>query len=469
MTRVTRKWSVILTTAFLAVTTVPSLRSEPQRPHVVAGDGVRSGGFFTAGSEGAVIALPGDARIELDPGASVRVFASAQRLKMPEGYAVPTWSVSVRSGRVRGQVAQPKRAAVLLTVSERFSAVVVRGSGMLLVDEQQVAAVNLTGVTHTIVAGRWQTLEQGVLRSLRAGEAAPTTEATLAPPTISAGRRIWISTGQNVTLDSLEWSPVVGASEYTVALSDAGADEPLQTLSTRDLGLSTPLGPLGAGQYTVTVRANDARGIPGRWAAPATLRVLGVDLPGGAYVSSRGSIHLGAGQHVRFTHADGLELTHTGAHRYMAADTQIRLHEGQRTLVSFRERGGGDTAVTWLEPRALEAQVELGPPAARWPSDNVEVSIQLYATSQAAPLDFIEPRPKVTVGIDPVEVVWRWEGSRLRGTVPRQSGEGPWVIRVEVEDQFGVPLGRNVLEVAGSEKSRSRKRASDTRLTSSSR
>ena len=116
------KWSVILTTALLTISAAPGpLHSEPQRPQVIAGDGVSAQGFFTAGARGAVIALPGDARIELDPGASVRVFPAAQRLKVPAGYVVPTWSVSVRSGRVRGRVGQPKQAALLLTVTSAVS------------------------------------------------------------------------------------------------------------------------------------------------------------------------------------------------------------------------------------------------------------------------------------------------------------------------------------------------------------
>ena len=449
MTRVMRrKWSVILTTTFLTFTAVSGVQSEPQRPEVVAGDGVRQGGFFTAGAAGAVIAVPGDARIELDPGATVRVFASAQRLKMPEGYLVPTWSISVRSGRVRGQVGQPKKAAVLLTVSERFSTVVARGTGVLVVDEHGAAAVNLTGVSHTIVGGRWQALEEGTARSLNAGEGAPTTTATLAPPSIAPGRRVWVSTGQNVSVDTLEWAPVAGASDYTVVLQRAGEHEPLQELTTSGLSLPKALDPIGPGQYAAVLQANDARGVPGRRSEPVLLRVVGVDLPGGAYLSS-GSIHMGPGQYVRFTHTAGLELAYTGGQRYVPANTEVQLHQGERTVVRFREAGGRDAATLRLEPRAIEAEVNLGPSSARWPKDDVEVSIRLHATSQETPRDLVELRPKVTVGIDPVQVAWHWEGSHLRGTVPRPSnGAGPWVIRVEVEDQFGLPLGRNVLEVA---------------------
>ena len=458
MTRVMRhKWSVILTTALLTLSADPSpLRSEPQRPQVVAGDGVTAQGFFTAGAQGAVIALPGDASIELNQGASVRVFPAAQRLRMPEGYTVPTWSVSVRSGSVRGRVGQSKQAAVLLTVSERFSSVVARGTGMLIVDEHEVAAVNLSGVSYTIAGGRWQSLEEGVLRSLKAGERAPTTRAALAASSVSAEQRLWVSTAKKVSVQSVEWTAVEGASDYTVAVRRVGDAEPLQTLTTSALKLPAPLEPLGPGQYAVAVRANDARGIPGRWSQAVALRVVGVDLPGGGYVSEDGTIHMGPGQQVKFTHTDGLELSHSGSFRYVPAGTPVPLYKGGRTLVSFREPGSGSTAGTSLEPRAIEADVKLGPSTATWPKDDVEVSIQLRATSRGTPLDLVEPRPKVTVGLQPVSVAWRWESSRLRGTVPRQEGAGPWVVRVEVEDQFGVPLGRNVLEVAASKPSKPR-------------
>lgn len=439
-----------MTTAILVLTCAPSLLSEPSRPQVVAGDGVREKGFLTAGPQGAVIAIPGEARVELDPGASVQVFAAAQRLKMPEGYAVPTWSVAVREGRVRATVRNPKKAAILLTASEKFSTVVVRGTGMLWVDASESAAVNLTGVSHTVIAGRWQALEEGTLRSVNAGETTPSTRHTLAPTSIESGPRLWVSMGEEVTLDALAWKPVTGAANYTVALRRAGEDEPMRVLTTSNTQLAKPLGSVGPGQYDVAVRGNDTRGLPGRWSQPVRMRVLGVDLPGGAYVSSKRVIHLGPGQHTRFTNSDGLELTYTGARRYVSADSEVPLYREQRTLVSFREPGSLENAIAWLEPRAISADVEIGPAAARWPKDNIEVSIRLQSTSQDAPLRIVEPRPKVMVGIDPVQVEWRWEGSALKGTIPARNDDGPWVIRVEVDDQYGIPLGRNVLEVARS-------------------
>jgi hypothetical protein len=45
-------------------------------------------------------------------------------------------------------------------------------------------------------------------------------------------------------------------------------------------------------------------------------------------------------------------------------------------------------------------------------------------------------------------VAFTREGNRLIGTVLPTANPGPWVLRVEVKDQFGALLGRDFLEIA---------------------
>ena len=52
------------------------------------------------------------------------------------------------------------------------------------------------------------------------------------------------------------------------------------------------------------------------------------------------------------------------------------------------------------------------------------------------------------LGIEPIEVSFTRDGNRLVGTVPPTAVPGPWVLRVEVKDQFGALLGRDFLEIA---------------------
>jgi hypothetical protein len=237
-----------------------------------------------------------------------------------------------------------------------------------------------------------------------------------------------------------------------VALHEHGNQEPLATQLAPENQLAVPFGPVGAGLYDLKVRGIDRRGLPGAWSPSIKLRVIGVALPNGAYVSNLGVIHLGPGQQAQFTHTEGVELTYSGAHRYFRGGSLVPLHRNARTMVSFRLPGSPDVAVAKLQPRAVSAEVTIGPKLARWPRDDIEVSVRLQRTDGAPAPSFIEARPRVMIGIDPVEVQWRREGELLLATIPpsKKRGRGPWVVRVEVEDQFGVPLGRDFLEVATS-------------------
>lgn len=439
----------ILFGALLGLTPAATVYSAPQAPRVVEGDGSRSGGYFTAGSQGARIAIPGGASLRLEPGASVRVFSRAQRLRMPSGYATHTWSVAVRRGRVSAEVTKPRQSAVLLVASTKFSLVVAEGTGSLFVSTEETAAVNHRGRSHAIVDGRWSPLSEAAILSVDA-KGTVKSEHTPSAPEVDAGQRLWVSTGAPINMEGIRWTPVVGAEKYEVALYQSGDDEPLLEQVTNKPELEVPFRPLGGGDFELAVRAVDRRGVLGAWSKRVALRVVGVALPEGAYVSS-GSIHLGQGQKARFTHTEGLVLTHSGVRRYLPASSLVPLHQNSRTMVSFRLPGTANLAITEMLPRPVRAEIEIGPKRARWPEDEVTVSVALTPTGPGAVPISIEPRPRVMIGIDPVDLEWHKKGNRLEAVVPPSSEKGPWVVRVEVEDQYGVPLGRDFLEIATNE------------------
>jgi hypothetical protein len=62
--------------------------------------------------------------------------------------------------------------------------------------------------------------------------------------------------------------------------------------------------------------------------------------------------------------------------------------------------------------------------------------------------EWIEPKPRVLVGVEEVEVEFKREAGGWRGILPARQGKGPWVVRVEVQDQHGIPLGRDFIEVS---------------------
>jgi hypothetical protein len=49
--------------------------------------------------------------------------------------------------------------------------------------------------------------------------------------------------------------------------------------------------------------------------------------------------------------------------------------------------------------------------------------------------------PTVTLGLDPVDVNFEQEGNTLHAVVLPSAKPGPWIVRVDVADQFGVALG----------------------------
>ena len=72
----------------------------------------------------------------------------------------------------------------------------------------------------------------------------------------------------------------------------------------------------------------------------------------------------------------------------------------------------------------------------------------------------MELKPEVKLGIEPIEVAFTRDGNRLIGTVPPADKPGPWVLRVEVKDQYGSLLGRDFLEIAKAPLTPPRKTAS---------
>jgi hypothetical protein len=102
-----------------------------------------------------------------------------------------------------------------------------------------------------------------------------------------------------------------------------------------------------------------------------------------------------------------------------------------------------------LRPRGLYAHVALGPSRAVWPNDPVQIAVELRSrqVGETVPA-WLELKPEVKLGIDSIEVAFTRDGNRLIGTVPPTDRSGPWVLRVEVKDQFGALLGRDFLEIA---------------------
>jgi hypothetical protein len=232
-----------------------------------------------------------------------------------------------------------------------------------------------------------------------------------------------------------------------VSVRREGEATPLATTTTHGPELAHPLGRLRPGLYELAVQAIDSNGIEGR-PVLAPLTVIGAELPPGAFIDAKGTIRLAESQTVRFTHVEGLQMTYGSAGHYVRASAEVGLYREAPTLVHFRAPGSSETVRARLAPRGIRARVTAGPKTARWPSDPLKLVVELEDAAGRPLPDWVEAHPRVTLGIEPLEVAWKREGRMLTATVEPRATPGPWVVRVDVEDQFGLPLGRDFVEIA---------------------
>jgi hypothetical protein len=374
----------------------------------------------------------------------VRIFGRPQSLALGPGGKTQTWSLSLVHGRVDVNVPAKSRSAVLVSV-DKVAAVVTAGRASVLSEPGSIAVVNSGGAARTFINNRWSTVEPSNLLEINAEHPAGVASALLESPSFEKGRRIWFGGVEPTELGGFEWRPVAGATRFDIELREGS--KVLASASAPEPKTMRPLARVAPGEYELFIRAVDQRGIDGRWSEPLPLRVVGVELPLGAY-QQEGGVYLHGGQKLRFSHTGGLEMTYVGAGKYFPASDEVGLYRNQRTIISLRYPNSSENAFARLEPRDVYAEVSAGPKLATWPRDPVSLTVRLKTRAGGDVPSFIEVVPKVEVGIEPIEVSWRRQGNELTALVPPQAGRGPWVIRVDVADQFGIPLGRDFVEVA---------------------
>jgi hypothetical protein len=422
-----------------------SAQAAAPKTGVVAGSGTSTGGVFTAGPNGAEYQLPSQARLSLSPGAAVRVFPKYQELQLAPGSKTTTYSFALMQGRVDVTVPAKPRSAVLCSIG-KVSAVVSAGQATLVTHAEEATVASVEGDVRTLAAEHWQTLAPGTLSHFT-GEHGSAPAAVVSAPTLVQGQRLWFSSGDPVAVSGFAFAKVNGAHHYELRLRAAdGSGVQLRRVQGQTR-LDDPFAPVSPGQYELMARSIDGEGIAGRWSKAEAVRVVGVSLPPGGYAAG-GDIFIGKGQEVHFSNTDGLEMTYEGAGRYVPASQAVSLYRGETTMVSFRVPGSVYPTSARLRPRGLYAHVVLGPSRAVWPTDSVQIAVELRSKNSEGVPEGLELKTEVKLGIEPIEVAFTRDGNRLIGTVPPADKPGPWVLRVEVKDQFGSLLGRDFLEIA---------------------
>jgi hypothetical protein len=420
--------------------------SSPRKPVVVSGSATNVGGMLTTSTQGAVIELPSRARLRIGPNASLRVFGAPQLLALTPGARTWTWSFALQSGRVDVEMPKAGRNAVLATMG-KLSAVVSAGHVAFRVDGGEATIANIEGQVRGLLSEHWQPIPIGWTSTLRRDDPAALAKPSLSSPTLTSTQRMWIAFNETMAMRGFRWGRVAGAQGYELRLRRLSDGKVIDQRTTKNPEWDTGFTPVEPGKYAIALRSIDARGMEGGWSSESELRVIGVVLPPGAYTTEQ-AIYLSTGQQVQFTNTAGLEMTYLGAGRYFPAAHGAGLYRGQKTVLGFRIPGTLDTAIARLEPRGVYADVQIGPQRALWPRDPISIDIQIKSQNGGEIPAFLQAVPTVTVGLDPVDVNFEQDGNTLHAVVPPSTKPGPWILRVDVADQYGGALGHDFLEIA---------------------
>jgi hypothetical protein len=198
----------------------------------------------------------------------------------------------------------------------------------------------------------------------------------------------------------------------------------------------------------VQARAVDQFGVESPVSAPVSLRVIGATLPEGSRLTGD-TILLGRSARVKLIGVDGLEASYGRATLFMPVPPDVGLVRGQSTLLRLREQGVTAELAINLEPRTLRAAIAIGPKSTRWPSEPLQVSVKLFDHRGKPVTDPLKTKPRVFVNVDAVQPNWTHQGNTYTAKVPPGAGAGPWVVRVEVSDDFGDEVGRDFIELSG--------------------
>jgi hypothetical protein len=291
-------------------------------------------------------------------------------------------------------------------------------------------------------------LLSGTVRTFVGSDPTPQAHAVPGVPALTLAHPVLLDLGTETPSAKFAVGGVALAEHYELTVSRV-TEKGSEFVRHVDVhGAAGEISALQPGHYEVTARAVDSTGISGKESAARSLRVVGTTLPPSAHVEN-GSILLGQHARVTLVGADGLEATYGASSHFVRAPGSAGLSRGESTVLRLREPGSTDEVRVALEPRTLHADVAISPKSARWPQDKIEVSVRLFDARGHAVSESTKVKTTVLVDVQPVEVTWVRAGNVLNAQIPAASGRGPWVVRVEVTDEFGEPAGRDFLEVAG--------------------
>lgn len=410
----------------------------------------------TSKSEGTVKQLPGGAVLRLAPGTVIELGRSLKLQLAPPGQPQTlTQTVKLISGRVDVEIPLSKapKTAVLFQAPHKVSAVAKGGHSIAIADADRITLVAVDGDMLAASGNDWKTLPKGLVRTFVGSSPSYQERKVPSAPTLSVSKPLLFASGSELAKTSVQTGGVKDADHYQFCLWKVGekSNELLRQIDVRSI--QSELSGLQPGQYQVTARAVDSSGISGPDSITRNLRVVGAELPAGSRYEA-GAILLGARHRVKLLGATGLEASYNASSHFVSAPDSVGLTRGESTLLRLREPGSTEELRVALEPRTLHADVKITPKHPRWPEDMIEVTVHLFDARGRAVSEAVKVKPQVLVNVQPMAVKWMRSGNTLHTFIPAPAERGPWVVRVEIADEFGDPAGRDFMEVAAPDSER---------------
>ncbi len=479
-----RTWlGSILGTAIAASATVSGAgtafaKGADATPVVRGGAFVRAteGDDFAPASDGAAVAAGNavrssptrSARLDIADGVSVRLAPGTSLIvrssswlpaEHPGATPVRALQVSLMSGEIDVDVHDPKGGVgVTVLLPAGRSVALWRGSANVSLDGERAAVALYEGMAIAGSASRWQPLTagKGVILTPKSD---PTTRPIPARPEsskdASTATSFVLVRGGGGGVVGAAWAPAQGAGTYRFEL----AHDATMTSDVTVTSGSTPTyrsEPLVAGSYALRVRAISPDGIIGPPSQSATLRVARITLPKGAFAAPDGNVVLPAAGSLLLDDPRDIEVATVVRHDmaddvlfWTPASTQIPLGSGARREIRVRHSPSHTETSFVLVRRTLNAQVWFTPKQARWPANPIDIFVKVSDES-----GYVDPTREAIdidtrLDIDRVPLNWQHKGDTWTARLEPQHSVGPWVIRVDVKDSAGSPIGASLLDVDG--------------------
>ena len=394
--------------------------------------------------------------LTLDPGALVTVNQLYFIVLENGPFASLGRRFELRSGGVRAHVVlDKKRPRTLVIGTPHDGMVAVRpGEAHVVVSEDRVGVASWAGgarvkqgkYTLELEAGQATTI--GTDGALVARAISPTPEWATPVGRLDEPQPLAVALGSRSGALGLSWRPIADASGYRFEIaSDESFKKVTEAVILKSNQHSYVVQSLPEGAYYGRVIALDRDGVGSRPSTLAPLRVIAVHMPeGGAVDREASTVVAPQGTSLRLSDHAHLEMA-VDDHKFRPAASELKVDEAPH-LVRLRVEGdyGRETRLH-VEPRALKAVIRIGPAWARWPDDAIEMSIVIQDPSGRFDPESVQPKVEVLLGIEPLDVEWKREGTRLTARLAPRTSARPEVLRVIVRDQGGVQLGRNFLEI----------------------